>query len=133
MLSREQILGMDDLEREEVFIPEWQGSIFVRVMTGEESGWLEGCSFDEQGEVLSAQDRLAHYRGRLAVLTACHADGSSLFVLSDAERLGKKAGKALDRIVEVARRLNRITPEEIETLTKNSVATTDAAPGSASP
>lgn len=132
MLSREAILGCDDLKREEVAVPEWGGSVFVRVMSGAERDWLDACSLDDQGEAKSVHERLANYRGRLVALTTCQADGSSLFVLSDAEAIGKKAAGALDRIVEVAQRLNRMTAEEVDALTKNSVTALSDASGSSS-
>ena len=133
MLSRDEILGADDLAREEVQVPEWHGAVFVRVMTGQERDYLDAASLNDQGDVKSVQERLANYRGRLVALTACQADGASLFVLADAEALGKKAARALDRLVEVAQRINAMTTEEVTLLTKNSDTTTDAVPGSASP
>jgi hypothetical protein len=78
-------------------------------MTGSERDWLDAASLDDHGEVRSVHDRLANYRGRLVALTACTADGASLFVLSDAEALGKKAARALDRLVDVAQRINAMT------------------------
>src|SRR6266702_3925907 len=102
MSLRDEILGYDDLAREPVLIPEWGNkTVYVRIMTGAERDWLDAASLDEQGSPLSVQERLANYRGRLVALTTCQDDGASLFVLSDAEALGKKAAKALDRIVEV--------------------------------
>ena len=40
MLTREQILGLSDLPREEVRIPEWGGVVFVRALTGSERDQL---------------------------------------------------------------------------------------------
>jgi len=36
MLSREDILGADDLERELVYVPVWRGEVFVSCLTGGE-------------------------------------------------------------------------------------------------
>ena len=117
-LSRDEIFAFDDLEREAVIIPEWGGqTVWVRVMMGYEKDHLEAMSVDDQGNVLSITERLKNYRGRLVAMTTCQEDGSALFVLSDAEALGKKSARALDRIMEVAQRLNRITAAEVEQLT----------------
>jgi hypothetical protein len=133
-LTREVILALDDLTREAVKIPEWNnGTVYVRTITGDERDWLDGGSFDDQGKPLSAQVRLQNYRGRLVALATCRQDGSSIFHLNDAEALGKKSAKALDRIVDVAQRLNAITDDEVTALTKNSETAPDAAPGSDSP
>lgn len=132
MLSREAILGCDDLKREEVQVPEWGGSVFVRVMSGAERDWLDASSLNDQGEAKSVHDRLANYRGRLVVLTTCNEDGSSLFMLPDAEALGKKSAAALDRIVEVAQRINRMTDADVDALTKNSATVLSDDSGSSS-
>lgn len=132
-LTREAILGIDDLTRERVEIKEWGGEVYVRTITGQERDWLDASMFDDDGKPRSVGERLQNYRGRLVALATCKADGSSIFSLADAEALGKKSVKALDRIVEVAQRLNAITDEEIQALTKKSVTIPDAAPGSDSP
>lgn len=133
MLSRDEILGADDLHREEVQVPEWKGAVWVRVMAGVERDWLDAASLNDQGEVKSVQDRLANYRGRLVALCACDEQGTSLFTLPDAEGLGRKAAKALDRIVDVAQRLNAMTTADVEQLTGELKNAPDSASGSTSP
>lgn len=132
MLSREEILGLDDLVREPVVIPEWKNeTLFVRVMSGTERDLFEAEMLrDPEADPAT---RMQNLRARLAVLTVCDAEGKSLFFLSDVEALGKKSSRALDRIFEVARRLNALTPEEVDTLAKNSNDVPNGAPGSASP
>lgn len=121
-LSREDILGFNDLKREEVKIPEWgDGTIHVRVMSGAEKDWWESANFDEAGEMLPVRQRLANMRARMAVLTVCDAEGTSLFTLADVDTLTRKCAPALDRIWEVATRLNRVSPAEEEAL-KNGFA-----------
>lgn len=134
MLSREDILGCDDLVRERVEIPEWNhGVVYVRVMTGAERDWLDAASLTTEGEPKSVEERLAGWRGRLVAATACHEDGRSLFNLADAPALGKKAARALDRIVDVAQRLNAITQHEVEVLTGTLKNDHDGGSGSDSP
>jgi hypothetical protein len=120
MLNREQILALDDLQREPVEIPEWQGTYYVRMMTGEEKSWLEAQMVDANGEDLPHEERISRMRACTAVVTTCHADGTAVFVLADAARLAKKAANALDRIWDVASRLNKLTQHEVDALTKNS-------------
>jgi hypothetical protein len=130
MLSREQFLGADTLTRVEIQIPELGGSVYVRVLTGAERDWLDSHVFDDEGEILPPKQRLANYRGRLVALSTCNADGTSLFTLADVETLSRMAAKVLDRIVDVAQRINGMTQEEIDTLTKNSATVPDASSGS---
>lgn len=122
MPSREDILGFDDLTREPVVIPEWGGiTVWVRVMRAAERDWLDAMSLDAEGQALPIQERLQDYRGRVTAITSCNEDGSSIFMLTDAAALGKKSARAIDRIVEVAQRINRMTEEEVNKLTGNSV------------
>lgn len=119
-LSRDEILGIDDLKREEIPIPEWGGSIFIRVMTGAEKDWFEAANFDAAGEQLPLHQRWLNMRARMAVLTACDSDGAALFTLADVDLLSRKCAPALDRIWTVATRLNRIDAAEEEALKNGS-------------
>ncbi len=103
MLTREQILGADDLPREEVTIPEWNGSVFVRALTGHERDALE--------RVL-ATDKLS--RATIAAMCVVDEKGNKLFADGDVQALGKKNGAALERIVQAALRFNLLTDEAVE-------------------
>ena len=108
-LSRDQILGADDQPRERVEVPEWKGHVFVRSMSGaERDSW-------EASLVAAGEGRnLANARARLAVLCTVDEQGNRLFSAEDADVLGKKAAKPLDRIFRAAMRLNARTKEEVE-------------------
>jgi hypothetical protein len=99
MLNRESILSGEDLPREEVFVPEWSGSVYVRAMTG-----FERDLFETQNQ----REKSANIRARLAALTVCDERGKALFTQSDVGALGSKSGLALDRIFDAAIRLNAI-------------------------
>ncbi|HEX7119395.1 MAG TPA: hypothetical protein VF212_11435 [Longimicrobiales bacterium] len=103
MLTREQILGMDDLPREEVFVPEWKGSVFVRALTGSERDQLER---------MIAKDSVS----RASIVALCVVDerGERLFSQKDVDALSKKHGQALERIVTAALHFNALTDEAIE-------------------
>lgn len=45
-------------------------------------------------------------RATVAALTVCNEDGSLIFSLADIEALGRKSSTVLDRIADVAQRLN---------------------------
>jgi len=115
-LTKDQILRADDLPREQVDVPEWGGSVFVRTMTGAERDAFEQSIADDSGR------NLANLRARLAVLAVVDADGERLFADSDALSLGNKSAAALSRIFNVAQRLNALTNADVEELEKNSAA-----------
>lgn len=112
-LSKADILGADDLPREEVPVPEWQGTVFVRTMTGEERDGFEQSIID--GE----KRKLDNIRAKLAALTVVDENGERLFEEGDIAELGKKSAAALDRVFAVAQRLNGLTGEDVESLAKN--------------
>src|SRR4051812_14794317 len=104
MLTKDQILSANDLQREEVTVPEWGGVVIVRMMTGTEKDGFES----EHLEAKKSGSELANIRARLAVRTVCDGEGNRLFADADAVELGKKNGQVLDRIFDMARRINGI-------------------------
>lgn len=114
MLSREQILAADDRRRDLVEVPEWGGSVYVTVMSGtardDWEAWLVGQRKD--GTISNA-------RAHLVVATVVDETGARLFSLEDVVALGQKSSTALDRLVAVARRLNKLGDQAIEDAEKN--------------
>jgi hypothetical protein len=128
MLSREDILGADDLQRELVHVPEWNGDVYVRCLTGQERDHIGYWTMDDNGKDLS--ERYANIRARVLIFSLCDAQGMPLFLLNDVERLGKKSGIVLDRLYDIASRLSGMRKEDAESLLKNSETTTNVASGS---
>ena len=113
-LDRETILAADDLRREEVEVPEWGGSVYVRMLTATEKTVFSGGLPDDDDV---PDDLLA----QLAALTLCDDAGERLFDSDgDVAALGKKGFEPLERICEVAQRLNGVTAKAVETAAKNS-------------
>jgi hypothetical protein len=113
-LSKQAILGANDLERKEINVPEWGGRVYVRTMSGSERD-----SFEERTLSQPYKD----LRARLAVATVCDRDGVLLFGDDDVSALTKKSSKALDRVFAVATRLSGLSRDDIEDLKKNSSVT----------
>lgn len=109
-LSRDEILGADDLGLVEVDVPEWSGSVLLRVMRG-----VERDAFEAR---IAAEDR-ANVRARLAALSIVDADGQRLFTDADVEALGQRNARALNRIFERAMALNGFTESDVEALEGN--------------
>lgn len=110
LLSRESILGADDIRMELVHCPEWGGSVYVRTMTGNERDRFEFAMKGSGRETI---------RANLAAQTMCGADRRLLFTPEDVEALGEKCSSALDRVVEAVLRVNKIKDEDIDELEKN--------------
>ena len=116
MLTKEQILEAQDITKELVNIPEWGGDIYVCTMTGEERDSFEVSIMDKKSNKVN----FANIRAKLCAKTIRDEEGNLMFTDKDVEKLGKKSALALDRVYEVAQRLNGIGKKEIDELTKNS-------------
>ena len=117
ILNRKAILDSEDLKTEEIFIPEWNGSVFVRTLTGQERDEFEESMFRGKER---KEANFRNLRARLVALTVVDEAGKRLFNLDDMEILGRKSSRALDRIFDVAQRLAGFTGEDIKELEKNS-------------
>lgn len=132
---RELILEADDASSEDVPCPEWahsgwDGTVKVRGLTGAERDAFEAsCQQlrkhrnDRGKEVREAVPVLDNVRAKLLVKCALDPDdGTRLFTDQDANALGEKSGKVLDRLYEVAARLSGLSDEDLEDLAGNSEA-----------
>jgi len=127
-LSSEGILSAEDRPLERVDVPEWEGHLFVRVMSGSERGeWEAGV----QGR--PAAERLLDTRASLVLLCACDETGKRLFTAAQAEELGNKSAVALNRVFERAVALNALSDKGIEDLEGNSEGTPSEDSGFDSP
>ncbi|MCP5017110.1 MAG: hypothetical protein GY938_17840 [Ketobacter sp.] len=115
MLTAEQILKADDrAELVKVDVPEWGGSVNVCVMSG-------SCRDRWELATAGAVDRpgTANIRASLCAYTTCDEKGKRLFSDGQIAALGEKSSAALDRVFSVARKLNKISDDDIEELEKN--------------
>lgn len=129
-LTRDMILGADDLHRELVTVPEWGGDVYVRMLTGGERELFEQWALAYRDDTPTRTPTPRNLRARLAVLTVCDAQGHNLFTLADVEALAAKASAPLERVFDVAWRLNRLAAGEVETLLGESTASLNGASGS---
>ena len=118
MLTRNPILQANDIQSEEISVPEWGGTVLVRALDGEERDALEASMI--QGKGKNAQVNLKNLRAKLVARSIVDENGKRLFEDGDIPALAKKSAAALNRVYEVAQRLSGITPEDVDELTKNS-------------
>jgi hypothetical protein len=127
-LTRDDILGADDLKTESVKVPEWGGIVIVRELTGSERDTWEASVVKTNGTKVTIDSH--NMRAKLAALCIIDDDGKRMFTDKEAVKLGEKSAAALDRVTDVARRLSRIGEDEIENLGKASKPTRSAASAS---
>jgi len=115
-LSRDDILKVQDIQIEEVDVPEWGGSVFVKGMTGTERESFEKTIMDQRGK--TSVVNMDNFRAKLVVYSTCDEKGNLIFKNSDVAALSEKSAAPLVRIAEVATRLSAIGKQDIEELTE---------------
>ena len=96
LLSKSAILCANDLQTEDVDVPEWGGSVRVRSFTGRERDAFEASMV--RGEGKDRKVDLTNMRARLVGLTVIDEGGQRLFTDEEVDLLGAKSGAALDRV-----------------------------------
>ena len=116
VLSKNQILECQDLRAETVEVPQWGGSVSIRVMSG-----VDRDIFDAEMHASrkSGRDFMANFRARLVARCLVDEAGQRMFSETEIEQLGQKSGVALDVIFQAASKLNGLSKEAVEDLAKN--------------
>jgi len=113
-LNRDDILAVQDIKIEEVEVPEWGGSVYVKGMTGTERDQFESSIVQQRGK--SHNVNMVNIRAKLSSQAICDRAGKRLFSDADVKALGAKSATALQRVFDVAQRLSGITSEDVEEL-----------------
>ncbi len=121
LLTRGEILAIEDLKTEDVDVPEWGGTVRVRELTGEQRDAFEAGCFHTDGANVSTNFK--NLRAKLIARSVINEAGELEFSEKDVKELGKKSGAALDRVFGVCKRISRILDSDIEDLVKNSKGT----------
>lgn len=128
-LSKDALItaAKQPLPLERVELPELNGHVFVRAMSGVQRDAWEKSLITGRGKRRAVDT--ANVRARLAVQCLCDDQGVRLFGDDDADVLGHLRVDSLNRIFEVAQRLSGVSDEDVDELGKSSAAAT----GSGSP
>jgi len=116
-LTRDQILAAPDLKTESVPVPEWGGEVLVRMMTASERDDFEAKLFVGEGEKRRVNQK--DFRARLCAIVLVDDKGERLFKVDDVELLGRKSAAALERVFEVAQRINGLGEKAVEEAKKD--------------
>lgn len=110
-LSASQILSANDTKVSPVEVPEWGGTVYVRVLRG-----VERDQFEEW--VNKEKDKSV--RSRFLVLSLCDEKGDLLFTPDQVAALGEKSGDVLGRVFDAAWKMNYLSPAAVDELGKDS-------------
>ena len=123
-LNFEAIAAAQDTLTETVEVPEWGGSVLVRGLSAMQADEYRKAQFKGKGKRMRLDMTLAH--ARLCALCMVDEAGKRLFSDTQVAVLGRKSGKAVDRVYEVAARLSGLSDDD-EELEKNSEPTPPSA------
>ena len=113
VLTKDDIFAAEDITTEEVYVPEWGGVVYVKTLSGSERDELEKSIFS------AGEADPSNLRAKLVAMATVDKEGNRLFTFADAERLGKKSARALDRVFSVAQRLSGMLPQDVQAMTEN--------------
>jgi len=117
LLSKDQIWQVEDTLIVDVHVPEWNGTVRLRGLSGAERDAFEAESVQQVGSDVRVNKR--NFRARLIAACAINEDGTPLFDKRDIIHLGQKAAKPLDRLFDECLRLNGMRPDDVKELTEN--------------
>lgn len=121
ILTKDQILEASDLKTETVEVPEWSGSVIVRTMTGTDRDAFEASLITRNADG-TRQPEMTNMRAKLVAMTVVDEAGNRLFAASDVAVIALKSAAALERVFDVAQRLNGLGAAAEVDAAKNSEA-----------
>lgn len=106
LLTKEQILGANDLPVDRVKVPEWGGEVCVRSLMGWER--------DRIDIRMNGADK-THYRAATVAMAICDESGNAMgFTEDEVIALSNKSAAPLDRVFEAVCKLSGIGPKDIQ-------------------
>lgn len=129
MLNKKSILDADDLLRETLHIPEWDGDVLIRGLSSAGRDKISNARIRCLQSGGESNISLISNEAMLAGMVLINDDGTRMFTDQEIASLAQKSGEAIHRIVEVAERISGLT-DSGETA-KNSVKTQTSASASA--
>ena len=125
--NKADIWDIDDLGTEEIRVPEWdkngnEVSVLIRTLSAAQRDKFES-SILAQGD--SKKPNLKNFRARYVAQVVVDENGNRLFTDADAEKLGTKSAKAVDRIYSAAQKLNAMSNDDVKELVEDFDETPD--------
>jgi hypothetical protein len=122
-LTRDAILQASDLPYEDVHVPEWNGTVRVTGLNAKDTQTFMSrlVEVDANGKVQRLHTDTI--MTDLLVRTLVNDQNLPLFQQEDVETLGRKSGKVLARLFQVAQRLSGMDNHAMQASLKNSEGT----------
>lgn len=111
-LTADQILAANDLGLKEVKVPEWGGSVYIRVMSVGERDEYERMWIGKK------ESGVENFRTQYLARVLCDEKGTLLFTREQTAALASKSGAVMGRLFDVAMKHNAMTEEDVQELGK---------------
>ena len=114
-LTKEAIANLEDLTIEEIHVPEWKDSVFLKGLTGTQRGIFEVDNAKSGGKLK------IDFREAFLAKTMCDKEGNLLFdsVKEGIKILGPRAGAPISRLFDRAWTLSGLDEDDRDELEKN--------------
>jgi hypothetical protein len=111
-LTAEQILAADDMGLKKVRVKEWDGDVYIRVMSVGERDEYERMWIGKR------EVGVENFRTQYLARVLCDEKGTLLFTREQVVGLANKSGAVMGRLFDEAMRHNRMTEEDVQELGK---------------
>lgn len=126
--NKAAIMGATRLKTETVDVPEWGDG--VTVIVSEMTGLTRDAFYAKKSD--NKDISISESQADLLLVTVVDETGALVFDEADVALLRAQSSAAVNRIADVAIRLNGMTPKAVEDAAKNSAAAPSGDSGSAS-
>lgn len=114
LLDKVSLLATEDVKTEEVEIPEWGGSVRIRVMNGHDRDEFDKWMYGKE-----TNGAFCGMRVFLCYLCVIDKDGKRMFSMEDLPALEEKSGSALSTLFIAIQKLNKLTRAEVDKIAGN--------------
>jgi hypothetical protein len=132
ILTRQDIVAAQDILTETVEVPEWDGAVIIKMMSGADRDRFEN-SMVVVGPDGKRIANMTNMKSKLVAMCAVDEKGNLLFGADEVDHLAAKSSAAIERLYEAAQKLNALEPKDAETAVKNSAPGPNGASPSVSP
>jgi len=125
-LTASKIVEAKDIKRQEVEVPEWGGSVYIKELSNIEADEFEKwqtsrLAFKGLGANRTINPKQTDLRGQFSkFLSMCMVDDDNQLLFSDYKALTKKSYKVIKRLYDLAVSYNGMDDESQEESEKNS-------------
>jgi len=119
VLNKDMILTVEDYDIQTIHVKEWGGSIILKSMTGAGRDRYEtACIRQGAGQGAGKLD-MTDLKALLLSMTIVGEDHKPLFTAKDVTALNTKNAKVINRLCEIAQKMNAIGDDGVEEAEKN--------------